>query len=177
MACAPSHMSCVTCHMSCVEWYMSHVTCHLPPVTNAKIYNNIPSPANSPIIKSKGRSRSQNFKPVTVTHHEKMEIVWLLAKGWGHKIDDGVVAAKKPQESSRALRLHMPSVLGKCSHKKNWISKTIFFFLQKNTPVPFSYFFSKMSSVPLWANVLKKAIIISDGCPENSCWGQGNSMN
>ena len=29
---------------------MSHFICHLPPVTNANSHNNIPSPANSPII-------------------------------------------------------------------------------------------------------------------------------
>ena len=44
---------------------MSHVTCDLPPVTNAKSQNNIPSLANSPIIGSKGRSRSQNLKTVS----------------------------------------------------------------------------------------------------------------
>ena len=34
------------------------------------MHNNIPSPANSQIIGSKGRSISQNIKTVSVTHHE-----------------------------------------------------------------------------------------------------------
>ena len=71
------HASRVTCHKSCVKCHMPHATCHLPPVTNAKSYNNIHSLVNSLIISSKGRSRCQNLKTVSVTHHESMQISWL----------------------------------------------------------------------------------------------------
>ena len=70
-------MSCAKWHMSYVLCQMSHVTCHLPPVTNAKSYNNIPSPANTPIISSKGRLGLQNLKTVSVTRHETMKIIGL----------------------------------------------------------------------------------------------------
>ena len=58
---------------------MSCVTCHLPPVTNANSYNKRPSPANFPIIGSKGRSRSKNLKTVYVTRHETTKVVGLKA--------------------------------------------------------------------------------------------------
>ena len=78
-----SHVLCQMSHVLCQKWHfrchMSHVTCHLPPVTNANIHNNIPSPANSPIIGSKGRSRSKNLKTVRDTSHETTEIVWFQA--------------------------------------------------------------------------------------------------
>ena len=73
------HMSHITCHMSHITCHMSHVTRHLPPVTNANIHNNETSPANSPIIGSKGRSRSKNLKTVHVTNHETTEILWFQA--------------------------------------------------------------------------------------------------
>ena len=68
------HVSQVTCHMSHVLCQISHVTCRLPPVNNAKNHKNIPSPANSQIIGSKGRSRSQNL-----THHETIKSLLLHA--------------------------------------------------------------------------------------------------
>ena len=139
----------VMCHMSYVLCQMSHVTCHLPPVTNAKIYNNIPSPANSPIIKSKGRSRSQNFKPVTVTHHETMEIVWLQAKGWGHKIDDGVVAAKTRKKVAELWDFACQACWVRAPTRKDWISKTIFFLIfKKIPPLPFPSSFQKCPPSP-----------------------------
>ena len=74
MSTVMSPKSHVTCHMSHVLCQISHVTCHLPPVNNTKNRNNIPSPGNSQIIGSKGRSRSQNL-----TNHKTTKIVWLHA--------------------------------------------------------------------------------------------------
>ena len=74
--CVLSHMSYVLCQMSHVICLVSNNPCHMSPVTNAKSYNNILSPANSPIISSKERSGFQNLKAVSVTRHETMKIIW-----------------------------------------------------------------------------------------------------
>ena len=101
-------------------------------------------------------------------------------KGWGHKINDGVVLVKihiAPLQKVAALWdfacqacwVRAPTM------KKNGSLRPLMNFSKKYPHSlflsPSFYLPSKTSSVPLWANVWKKAIFFFDAFPDESLAG------
>ena len=87
-------------------------------------------------------------------------ILFCFCKGWGHKIDDGVVAMKIRIAPYRKVATLWDFACQACWERAPTTKKVLYDHLKKKlkktTPPPSPYLLSKTSSVPLSANVWRR---------------------